>query len=144
MTIKGGINHVILRVQNLQQSEKFYSGILGLTLVGQRTSMSFYSSGHYNHELALVEDPSITLASIQHSGLLHIAFNVEDMTTLKTIYQTLKNAGYPVSTGVDHNVSCSFYTRDTDGYLIELTTDCAPHKWGQDTHAFKLDKAFRL
>ena len=144
MTIKGGINHITLRVQNIKRADIFYSGILGLKRVGHRSGMNFYSSGLYNHELALVEDSSITLADIQQSGLVHIAFNIEDMQALKMIYQDLIDAEYPVSTGVDHNISHSFYTRDVDGYLIELTTDCASHEWEQNPHAFKWDKSLWL
>ncbi len=144
MTIKGGINHITLRVQNLQRAEKFYSGILGLKRVGHRRGINFYSSGLYNHELALVEDPGLTLADIQQSGLAHFAFNIEGTQALKMMYQELLDAEYPVSTGVDHNISHSFYTRDMDGYLIELTTDCASHEWETNPNAFKLDKPLQL
>jgi len=142
--IKGGINHITLRVQNLQRAESFYSDLLGLRRVGQRSGMYFYSSGHYNHELALVEDPEITLADTQQSGLLHIAFNLEDMQALKTLYKRLIDAGYPVSTGVDHIISRSFYTRDVDGYLIELTTDCSSREYEQNPNAFMRDKSLKL
>jgi len=142
--ITGGINHITLRVQNLSRADRFYSGILGLKRVGQRTGMFFYSSGHYNHELALVEDPGIRLDEIQEGGLVHIAFNLEDMTALKRLYQSLVDANYPVSSGVDHTISYSIYTRDADGYLIELTTDRAVDEWEQSENAFKRDKLIRL
>ena len=58
MMIIGGINHVSLRVKNLQQAETVWSGILGLKRVGEHSRMNFYSGGTYNHELALVEDPA--------------------------------------------------------------------------------------
>jgi len=142
--ITGGINHITLRVQNLQRADNFYSGILGLKRVGQRTGMYFYSSGHYNHELALVEDPGIRLEDIEKSGLVHIAFNLEDIKTLKMLHKILIDAEYPVSTGVDHIISHSIYTRDADGYLIELTTDRSPHEWEQNANAFKWDKPLRF
>ncbi len=144
MRIKGGINHITLRVKSLKRAESFYSGVLGLKKVGQRIGIHFYSSGHYNHELALIEDPNITLSKIQQSGLAHIAFNLEDEQSLKVLYQILIDSEYPVSNGVNHNISHSFYTRDMDGYTIELTTDCDRKEWEQEPYAFEWDKPLEL
>ena len=77
---------------------------------------------------------------IRRSGLLHVAFNPEDGKAFETICYLLTDVGYPVNMDVDHNISCSFYARDTDGYLIELTTDVASHEWEQNPQAFKYDK----
>ena len=144
MTIKGGINHVTLRVQNLARAEAFYCGLLGLKRVGERRGMVFYSSGIYNHELALMEDPAITSQAIAQGGLMHIAFNVSDEAALKALYQRMIETGHPVSEGVDHVISHAFYTRDPDGYTVEITTDIARETWENDPSAFKRDKSMEI
>lgn len=138
--IQGGINHVTLRVKSLQRAESFYCELLGLKRVGERNGMAFYSSGRYNHELALLEDPGISAEAIRRGGLLHIAFNVADGQALKRLYRKLSKNRYPVSGGVDHIISHAFYTRDPDGYSIEITTDRPVEEWQMDADAFKQDR----
>lgn len=144
MAVKGGINHITLRVQNLQRSNRFYSGLLGLKLVGKCSGMDFYSSGLYNHELALIEDSSITSTRIRHGGLIHLAFNIENIETLKTLYRDLIVNNFPVSAGVDHTISQSFYTHDPDGYAVELTIDQPRHEWELNPNAFNLGNSLKL
>jgi len=138
-TVSGGINHITLRVQNLKRSYKFYGDLLGLKKVGERADMHFYSSGLYNHELALVEDTTFTVSRSISDGLLHIAFNVENKKALSALKNKLLKASHPVNTEINHIISHSFYTRDPDGYLIELTTDCDKSKWQNNARAFEKD-----
>jgi catechol 2,3-dioxygenase len=144
MTISGGINHITLRVQDLDRSNKFYSDLLGLTKIGERTGMHFYSSGQYNHELALVGDATFMGADSMSDGLVHIAFNVKDKKALSALNEKLLKADYPISDGINHTISHSFYTRDPDGYVIELTTDCERSKWQNNLQAFDNDYTIKL
>lgn len=144
MSVKGGVNHVTLRVTNLERSAAFYCDLLGLQKVGSRPGMQFFSSGHYNHELALMEAPQLDKSVIQQGGLVHIGFNVEDEQALSELYQKMVDAGYPVSSGVNHVISRSFYTRDPDGYSIELTIDCDRAEWQDNPDAFQDDHAFEI
>ncbi len=144
MAIKGGVNHVTLRVKDLLRSEEFYSGLLGLTRVGERPGMHFYSSGHYNHELALLEDPDMTAVDIKRGGLVHIGFNIENKSVLEVLYKKFSELDNPVSAGVDHTISQSFYARDPDGYVIELTTDCPRKEWESNPESFMKDTMFEF
>ncbi len=137
-----GINHASLRVRNLDVSERFYTEVLGLTRVGSRESMRFYSSGRYAHELALVEDPDFR--NRDEEGLLHLCFNVESEDALRGLYRRCRAAGVPVSGGVDHLVMRSFYLRDPDGYTIELGVDRPKHEREDNARAFAWDRPLRL
>ena len=144
MNISGGINHITLRVKNLERSGQFYSRLLGLKKVGERSNMHFYSSGLYNHELALFEDSHLTDSDKKSAGLMHIAFNVKNKRALSELSEKFIDSAYPVSTGIDHTISHSFYTRDPDGYTIELTTDCDKSDWQNNPQAFEDDAQITL
>lgn len=137
MLIKGGLNHITIRVKNLDRSDDFYSGLLGLKKVGSRPFMSFYSSGSYNHELALVEDAEFQGNPM--NSLLHLAFNVENSDKLSKLKQALKQADVFVSEKVDHVISHSFYTQDPDGHIVELTVDQPQRNWYLNPNAFQED-----
>jgi len=142
--IKGGINHITLTVRSLKKAKKFYQDILGLKLVGQRQGMDFYSSGLYNHELALIEDKNMSIKIAVNGGFAHVAFNVENKHSLKQLQQKLINSNISVSTGVNHTIAYSFYTRDFDGYMIEFTTDNEKDSWNNNSHDFQYDTTYSL
>ena len=137
-----GLNHITLLVKNLDRAEAFYSGLLGLEQVGTRGNfMRFYSSGRQAHELALMADPTFTAPG---QGVAHIGWNVKDEKTLKQLFEKLKSAGCPMSGGVDHVIAHSFYVRDPDGYLVEITLDRPASDWQDNDTAFEQDFALDL
>lgn len=141
MTVNG-INHVTLRVRDLDRAEHFYTGVLGLKRVGERPGMRFYSSGRFAHELALIRDPGFQ--PVGASGLAHVCFNVADEDRLRALYRHCLALGWPVGDGVDHRVMHSFYLRDPDGYVIELGTDRPIEEWADDPQAFAEDRELAL
>ncbi len=134
-----GINHVTLRVRNLDIAEGFYVGVLGLQRVGARSTMRFYSSGQYAHELALMEDTAFR--HTEGEGLVHLCFNVESETALRELYLRCRTNGLRASGGVDHIIMHSFYVIDPDGYTIELGVDRPRQEWEHDSRAFAVDRA---
>ena len=137
-----GINHLTLKVRNLEVAERFYMGILGLKRVGSRPSMRFYSSGRNAHELALVESPSFLHQN--NEGLMHLCFNVDNEEALRTLHQQCLATGIRVSEGVDHSIMHSFYMHDPDGYTIELGVDRPRQEWEHKSSAFATDRQLRL
>jgi len=105
-----GINHVTLQVRDFARAEVFYCDLLGLKRVGSREGMRFYSSGRYNHELALVQSADIP---VTHTSMLHLAFNVVDQKRLDDFYQRAVDAGYAISAKIDHVISVSYYLQDS-------------------------------
>lgn len=137
-----GINHVTLKVRDLERSDRFYSDVLGLKRVGGRLGMRFYSSGRFAHELALLQDPDYALATDQ--GLLHLCFNTPDEDRLRALHRRCRTLGVPTTDGVDHTIMHSFYLRDPDGYVIEIGVDRSAEEWSGQPHAFARDRPLDL
>ena len=134
-----GLNHITLQVSDLDKSEAFYCDLLGLERVGERAGMRFYSSGRHNHELALVKAMVPNNKQVGISGLMHFSFNVTNEEALKELQQQMLENDYPHSPFISHTIAISFYCRDPDGYLIELTCDQDREKWQHQSDAFAHD-----
>ncbi len=132
-----GINHAALRVQDLDRSDYFYTKILGLKRVGQRSHMYFYSSGRFTHELALLHDPDYRRS--ENDGLLHLCFNAADEGKLQALYLHCQNHEEAPSGGVDHLVMHSFYLRDPDGHVVEIGMDRPEEEWKDKPRPFAKD-----
>jgi catechol 2,3-dioxygenase len=138
-----GINHVVLKVRNLEASDKFYRELVGLKLVGQRGNMRFYTAGVHTHDFALVDVGGEAPLSPHGPGLFHFCFDVSSEDALRMLYVKLRSAGVAVSGGVDHNVMHSFYTHDPDGNVVEFGVDIPEEAWS-GTEPWAEDKSFEL
>ena len=140
-----GINHVVLKVKNLESSDYFYREILGMQRVGERGRMWFYSAGSHHHDLALVEIGSHAAApQSQQTGLFHLCFNVSDEQALAELHDRAKTAGVTVLGAVDHTIMRSFYVLDPDRHVIELGVDVPQAEWAHLNDPFSRDTAYSL
>jgi catechol-2,3-dioxygenase len=69
---------------------------------------------------------------------------VTDEKDLKRLYEKLKTAGCPMSGGVDHVITHSFYVHDPDGYQVEITWDRPAADWQDNAAAFEQDFVLEL
>lgn len=139
-----GINHIVLKVRNLEASDKFYREALGLTKVGARGRMWFYTAGAHHHDLALVETGRASAPRVAESSLFHFCLDVADEPALVRVYRHCLAAGVPILGSVDHNVSRSFYVRDPDGNVVELTYDVPREQWANPKQPFAEDLPYEL
>ena len=145
MALKG-INHVVLKVRDLDASERFYR-LLGFTPSGTRPEMRmrFYHGGAHAHDLALIEVGAAAPDPPRDGvGLFHFCLTVETEAELGTLSRRLTEAGYRISDGVDHVISHSFYTRDPDGNGVEVAWDTPESEWRHLDNPFAFDRPFDL
>jgi catechol 2,3-dioxygenase len=137
-----GINHVVLKVTNLESSDYFYREILGMRRVGERGKMWFYSAGKHHHDLALLEIGSNATAPQKQTGLFHLCFNVSDEQALAELHDRCKSLGVTVLGAVDHTIMRSFYVLDPDRHVIELGVDVPQAEWAHLADPFSRDAAY--
>lgn len=141
-----GINHVVLKVRELDRAEAFYR-LLGFQRAGTREDlrMRFFHGGGSHHDLALLELGADAPQPARNAvGLFHFCVTVDDEAELGRLRSSLKRAGHPVSEGVDHIVSRSFYTRDPDGNGVEITWDTPEADWSHLDNPFASDRAYDI
>jgi catechol 2,3-dioxygenase len=123
------LGHVVLKVRNLQRSEDFFSGVLGMAVVFRLSDppMTFYAleaSGNH-HDFALAEaGPDVPAPAHDSTGLAHVAFKVggsaEEFGLVRSL---LESSGTPVLYEAERGSSKSVHVLDPDGNEIELYVD---------------------
>ncbi len=118
------LDHVAIRVKNLEISAEWYQNVLGLKryktikwgaypifMLGGKSGIALFP--------ATVEDPILDNTS-KNVGIDHFAFNVN----LENFEKALKKYAELnlVFTIKDHHYFKSVYTQDPDGHTVELTT----------------------
>ncbi len=133
MNIKS-LGHVVLKVTDLEKSEHFYNGLLGMPVCArfdeQGMKMTFFSLGNH-HDLAIAQVSGEVAADEQAVGLHHVAFCIGDsIDQLKEAKIEIESAGFnPMP--IDHDITKSLYVDDPDGNSVELYID-ASDAWRDD------------
>ena len=126
-----GVNHLALVTPDMDETVRFYAGVLGMPLV---MTLMAGPMRHYFFEMS----PGNTVAFFEIPGaetfekgagspvdipvqLDHISFNVPDEDALELLQQRLKAAGSEVTEVVDHGQIKSVYFSDNNGIALEAT-----------------------
>lgn len=124
-----GINHVNLNVRDLERSRKFYE-LLGFEVSGHREGMLFLRVGGHHHHIGLLEVGAEAPPHSRHNvGIQHFALTVDDEAEIGRLYRALTVAGHRISATSDHRANRSFYVKDPDGILVEVTYDAPRADW---------------
>ena len=134
------LGHIVLRVRDLERSERFYTEVLGLRKTGEVPGLMAFFSAQPNpdsHDLALMRlGPDAPDPNPRAVGLYHFAYQVESEKALAEAYRALREAGVPIVGSADHGVSKGIYILDPDGIEIEITYDVPPERWPKDANPF--------
>ncbi len=123
------LGHVVLKVRNLQRSEDFYSGTLGMRVILRLSDprMTFFTleSTENHHDFALMELGSAASAPAgDATGLAHVAFKVgSSLEEFGLARSLLDESGTPVLYEAQRDFSRSAHLLDPDGNEIELYVD---------------------
>jgi catechol 2,3-dioxygenase len=127
------LGHVVINVRNLEKSEAFYNGLLGIPIAARMAdpSMTFFSLGnHHDLAIAAVGDDAKD-APENTPGLAHVAFRIGNhIDTLREAKAQLEKAGV-MAEAADHGVTQSLYFADPDGNTLEVYVDVSD-VWKKD------------
>ena len=126
------LGHVVLRVRDVERSERFYTQVLDLNVTAKVPDrMVFLSaSDEASHELALMSiGPDAPGPEQNRVGLYHFAWQMDSFDSLKRLYSELKNQGVDVAGIGDHGISIGIYFFDPDGNEIEAFYELPKDQW---------------
>lgn len=123
------LGHLVLKVNDVQASLKFYQEVVGLTVsdwIDDR--MVFLRSSSDHHDLALLQLPEhqIGKRSLEQSPLEHFSYHVESIDEIKAIAEMLQERGIEIDRGVGrHGPGDNTFIvfKDPDGNNVEFYSD---------------------
>jgi catechol 2,3-dioxygenase len=130
------LGHYVLYVREMQPMVDFYTGIVGLDVVGTTFGgrATALSGGRTHHELLLLEVGDAPGPMRGHRvGLYHTGWCIgkSDMDLVAAKNRCLQQ-GVRLVGQSDHGVSHSLYLLDPDGNEVELYIDVEGFDWRED------------
>jgi glyoxylase I family protein len=132
-----GIDHVVLRVTDIERSLKFYTGILGLALERYIEDMQIYQlrCGQNLIDLCVLKEGE-KLADKPERGVDHVCLNVHADVDAMVAY--LRENGVPITFGPIElygatGFGTSIYIVDPDEHTLELKAGYS--QWAMRTTA---------
>src|SRR5947209_2565489 len=127
-----GINHLAMVTPDMDETVRFYHGVLGMRLVA---TLSAGPMRHYFFELG----PQNTIAFFEWDNadtfakpagipedrwplqFDHLSFNLPDEDALLALQQRLRDRSVEVTTVIDHGIVRSIYFHDNNGIALEAS-----------------------
>ena len=115
------LQHVVLQVQDVARSVKFYGDVLGLVVTRYRPNGAAFlhlPNNNNDHDFAIF--PGATgPAQRGAAGLVHIAWEVDSLAALAHAREVLQAYG-ALDGETNHGMNFSVYGRDPDGIQFEV------------------------
>jgi catechol 2,3-dioxygenase len=129
------VGHLVLKVQNLERSRKFFTEVLGFPQVGENDrGMLFFSTDvkDNHHMLALLEaKPGAPLPHPEQIGMEHVSFEVATFAELQEVYRRFKEHNVKLRHTIFHGVTKSIYFYDPDGIVLEVYCNVPPEEYSK-------------
>lgn len=125
-----GLDHVVLRVANLDRSLAFFVGVLGLHVERVIEGASFCHVRCGRNLIDLLEAPEDSRPAPGRENVDHFCLNVRG--DIDDIHRYLKDKGVSIKTPPGETYGAtgfgtSLYVLDPDGHTIELKTNYAQY-----------------
>lgn len=133
------VNHVELRVQNLEQSLEFYSNFLGFDVLSMRQDKIELTVDGVNPIVTLIKPSVVHKKLPRKAGLYHIAFLLPSRLELAKFIKHLARENFAITGASDHLVSEALYFNDPDQNGIEVYVDKDEKEWYGENGKIHMD-----
>ncbi len=117
-----------LKVMDLDRSVKFYTEVLGLTVI--EAGKEYLLSADLKNPLIILERPINPIVKPPHTtGLYHYAIKLPSRLDLGKFINHVKDKDVEIVGGANHGVSEAFYFEDSEGNGIEIYADTDEKNW---------------
>lgn len=143
-----GLNHIVLNVRDMEESHRFWTGLLGFRHVGTsrrpdpdgKPPMRFYSGERdgklHHHDIALVEGSAPPADPARHlQALNHVAVQYATQEAWHRQIAFLTARGVVLHRRVERGVTHSIHLTDPNGYEVELVHELPRALWEDDIDA---------
>lgn len=135
MALRHGMHHITAIGTDIQRTDAFFRGVLGLQLVKRTSNFDDPTSAHWYWGVddgrpgSLItyfernpQDRRYHNVRMGAGQTHHFAFTVADDDAQLAFREKLMRAGYRVSPVMDRIYFRSIYTNDPDGHIVEIAT----------------------
>ncbi len=127
------VNELHFRTRNLDDAARFYSVILGLTVIERTDSEVLLSAnGKGPAMIRFTLDPAAAARRANENGLTHAGIQFPSRADLAFVIRNLVRNEYPFDGGVFQDASESIFVNDPDGNVIEMYHGQPEKVWGTD------------
>ena len=111
------LGHLAINADDPETAAEFYRELLGLKVVRQ-TSNPLIGDAVMLSGDPVREDHELVL--VTHRSAEHIAFRVQTLEHLRTVYAGAKRQGLRIPYALDSGVAVGFFVRDPEGNAVEI------------------------
>ncbi|NLW22861.1 MAG: VOC family protein [Tissierellia bacterium] len=123
------VNHVVLKVSNIEKSIEFYENILGFKSINRENKKVEISADGINPILTLEEPENVKPKELRRTGLYHFALLMPSRKELGKILKHIRDLNYPLIGASHHGISEAIYLQDIDDNGIEIYADTPVSSW---------------
>lgn len=132
------VEHVQLKVEDLERAVRFYRDMLGFQVLAQSQDRAKLSADGTRPLLSLVRPEGVTPKQERRAGLYHFALLLPTRSDLARMVTYLVRQGIRFGSA-DHLVSEAIYFSDPDGNGIEIYSDTDPDTWHWSETGVEMD-----
>ena len=117
-----GLGHVVLHVDDLEKSIRFYRDVLGMRISDFIRNLAFFHCNPRHHSLAIIDAKS-------PKRLNHFMLQVNSINEVGTTYDLVQDQGIEITRGLGRHTNdhmTSFYMKTPSGFNVE-------YGWGART-----------
>ncbi|MBU6080762.1 VOC family protein [Allobacillus halotolerans] len=122
------VEHVQLKVTDINRSIEFYQKILGFDILDKTSSTANLTANGETAILTIEQPSGVTPKQGRTAGLYHFAILLPTKADLANFVVHISRNNIPIGSS-DHDVSEALYFNDPDGNGIEVYYDRDPAEW---------------